>query len=70
MNIASSSLQPQSVKVQLIDVAGRMVSNQQMITSNANPAIMPVQGHRAGLYYIIIHDGQKSVKQKIVIADR
>jgi trimeric autotransporter adhesin len=70
INIGSSSLQPQSVKIQLIDNTGRMISHQQLITSKSNPAIMPVQGYKAGLYYIIINDGQRSVKQKIVIADR
>jgi hypothetical protein len=70
ITIASSSLQPQPVRIQVLDNIGRMISSQQLMTSKATPAVLPVKGYKPGLYYIIINDGQRSVKQKIVIADR
>lgn len=70
VHISSLSVQPRKATIQITDNAGRVVVTQQSVISSATPAIIPVTGYKAGLYYMVITDEQQSVKQKIVIAGR
>lgn len=70
LNVASTSFQSQKITISLIDNTGRVISREETIISNAAPAHIPVASYKAGMYYMIINDGNRSVKQKIVIAGR
>jgi hypothetical protein len=70
INVVSTFSQPQPVRIQLMDNTGRILSSQQVIIGGSAPVVIPVSGYKAGMYYLVITDDQRSVKQKIVIAAR
>jgi hypothetical protein len=70
INVASTAERSQKVTIQLIDNTGRVLVTQQSMLNTATPVVIPVVGYKAGLYYMIITDAQRSVKQKIIIADK
>jgi hypothetical protein len=70
INVASAFSRPQMVRIQIMDNTGRLLSSQQVIAGGATQAVIPVSGYKPGIYYVVIADGQRSVKQKIVIAAR
>ena len=57
--------QTSPVDIQLVDVNGQVVYEQEAITSDE--LSIDVSGYKSGVYMLVLESGSKAVKRKVVI---
>jgi len=67
VEIEIKGFEPGDVQVQLIDKSGKLVRNDKRIVFSGNETIVLMFAEKAGLYFLLVKQGGKSVRSKLII---
>lgn len=67
VEIEVKGFEPGNVQVQLIDKNGKLVRNDKRIVFSGNEIIVLMFSEKPGLYFLLVKQGGKNVRTKLVI---
>lgn len=67
VEIEIKGFEPGDVQVQLIDKSGKLVRNDKRIVFSGNETIVLMFSEKPGLYFLLVKQGSKNVRSKLII---